>query len=723
MQIFKVDISERSIFFIDYDYEELKNEFSGLATSISEVKKIIRTSNDVIIAINQTQQNNSRVISEKIQELFIDKPSNTFQVNLYRNFSNEIVQENVIVDKKFTRLYSTKSVKQKPGLADSNQFFSYLMKEVIKSNSILIRAKNNEILSIYKKHENLKNVSKSLVNQDLFKENRRKTKGIEQSIYYTTLFFSLLLFLIRFKIDKSVFSWDPSSLAEYTYMMSRSFATINIDSFSQTLQSITPNRGPLIVLLAWPLLSMTYGFSELIVVMLFNVIATLCILILMRRLVNMFYPKAFGNAYSVLGLSAILFNSAFLLYVTTEFWTEPIQILTITSSLLLIAMHLQNKITSKLFFSYYLIVLFFVLLGKLSLIVFPVINLIIYIALRKVFKIKQFENSVKFKPNFSLKLIALYVIVFMLILQGLYWMYFNFYNVFIFSKDAALGSISKIYGSDSGFLSKLFEWVALLIDFFTNKFLFMYIAALFLLAFFSIANKYLRNRNISILDVYVVFLFLSCIAGITVLSFQNGFNVRFLAPIFANFVLLTYFLVRNTSRGIDNNYKKISIWSPIFYFGIANVLNWLGLVSLPFAITPIIKLQEITNEQFNLTQVINVTCESKSDNSTSLIVFDVEELNYNNLNFYANTSLYPKNLCRYSYLGFNIQDWNFVKTRIDSAEEDFLISYNLQTQDIPLEPDFNNYFVREIDNYLENNPKFELIDVIDSKFNIYLRIE
>ena len=724
MQIFEVEVGERTLYFINYDAEKLKKEFLSLADRIREVKKINGISDGVVIAINHHSTPNILNISQKIAELVNGIESKIIYVDLYHDYLNKITHERIFVDKEITRMYSTQSIKIDSSVGEHTKFFSYLIIEILKKDNLVIRSKNNKILSLYRKNKNLINITQSLIGQDNFV--RFSIKNIKNKSYlqYLTTISIISIFIIRLSIDKSVFSWDPASLAEYTFMMSRSFATMDIESFSQTLQIISPNRTPLLVLLAWPLVSLTYGFSELIAVMLFNLLVLLCILVILTNLVNSFYPiKNKANKYSFTLLTVILLNSAFVLYISTEFWTEPIQTLTILCGLGLIAIHIQNRITTNLFIFCYTVVLFFVLLAKLTLVIFPIVNLIIYFVLLKLSMEKQVIKTVKISYGLSLKLVIFYIITVAIVLQGLYWMFFNLNSVLRFSIDAAFGNISSVYGINLGYSNKLIEWITLLINYFSNRFTFFYFLILLIIFLIKVSTSYLRKITLSTKDIYVIFLIISCFTGLLIISFQNGFNFRFLSPILANYVLITYFLIRGLTKKFESIYLKLIVILPVLYFSLANVLNWMGLAVLPLTSMPIIKIEQSTNDQLNINKVIDITCKNQIINTNTLIVFDIEELNYNNLNFYANISMYPKIICRYNYLGFNIQDWNYIQSRIETAEEKFLVSYNLQAQDPPLEPVFNNYYVLEINNYLEGNPNFELIETIDSKFNVYRRIE
>jgi hypothetical protein len=292
-----------------------------------------------------------------------------------------------------------------------------------------------------------------------------------------------------------------------------------------------------------------------------------------------------------------------------------------------------------------------------------------------------------------------------------------------FSRRAAFGDLAEVYGTGGDFVNKVGSWFGLVETYLVDKNLTYYVIFLITINLAIILKSYVSDKKLSPNSFFYLFLLCGFETSILVISMQDGLNQRFLSSIFFTFTVFLYMSIRNITLKFNNIVIKFVIVLPILVLGINNVFSMFGVGLNSLKGSDIIKIQRIIDHQKNVSEILEATCFSQDKNSSTLLLFDIQELNYNNLNLYANMSIYPDRICLYNYLVFNIDKLNIITDRIDTASEKFLIAYNLEVDKQIPEPKFNNLYINDINKYVMNNPDFQLLKVIDDRYSVFLRID
>jgi hypothetical protein len=722
MEILEVKNPYTSIYFIGFDHKVIDKKFNEFSISINKVIQIGVDSSKTIIAIDTNKSSSDFWNINELKELFKGNFSKPHYFDVYKLSKSNITIGQYYIDNNTVKLYESKIVEIKESIDLENNLFGIITNQVIINLNKVILKKDLYLYQEIKKNGKLIKIAKSKKALS-GTPTMPKFKNWENVISFAiTPLVIISIFLLRLKLDKSVLSWDTSSLATYTYTMSQSFASMDPSTFLENLRGISPNRAPLLILISWPLLSVTFGLNKLLIFYFFNIFVSIGILILLYFLSTRIYGSRKSHLiFPFIGIS--LFSSKFFIYVNLEFWTEPLQIFTMGICVLLIYLRLNKEISKNFFIVTYFAATLLVLLSKISLAIFPLLLLIIYTILT--FSIKRIETESKLKRIKDFKKINLLILPILMFIfgQGFYWLKYNIESVTQFSRRAAFGDFAEVYGTRGDFVNKVGNWLSLIETYLVDKNLTYYVIFLVTINLIKIFKAYRRDKQMSTNSIFYLFLFCSFVISILVISIQDGLNLRFLSSVFVTFTVLSYMSIRNLALMYKNNIMKLIIVTPILVLGLNNVFSMFGVGLNSFNGSDILEIQKRIDHQKNISEILEATCYSQDNNSSTLVLFDIQELNYNNLNFYSNMSIYPERICLFNYLGFNIDKLNILTNRIDTASEKFLIVYNLEVGEQIPEPKFNNLYINDINKHVMESSNFQLLKVIDDRYSVFSRVE
>jgi hypothetical protein len=548
-------------------------------------------------------------------------------------------------------------------------------------------------------------------------------KRYSSRIFY--LFLSMVFMVIAFWgfIDQSVQNWDTAWYGYEAITLSKKFYSFNLYEIVNGLLTVGSPKGaltPIIGAVMFPFLTF-FGLNfPLLITNTFFLASIIFVITIFPR---KYYGKFDFSASFLAATSFIL--SPGLIYLVIHFWSE-LSLMFALAVIIFNSFFTQRsnlpryyKVTSQI------VGLTLVALSKISLLPFGFF-LVISSAFVFYFTCNGFRFHIRFNAN---KLFYLWILQLVFIIYGFFWVYYNINRVLDFSLRAAFGDFSRIYGHEGTITELVKYWIELLLSWYypgitlSLLLIFIFSSMLTFLVLIMDRRKFNLKTNLMLRHNVISFLLLLFQAAsyIFLLSFQNGKDVRFLAPIlifisFAYFFIIKLFLIVKL--------KKLMI--PVFIvillsltFHTLSILNIYKSRMTAFQVYEIISVLTQENPINKTEFVIDTACQFGSK-TTVLFAIDQIDFNYNLAQFVFSSNVKERRFCYFTYLGFNPSS----KMEIfDKLSQNLQFDYvtTIDTRSIP-DPVFNNKFILDVNQFIIESNLFEFVSRDESGVIVYKRL-